>query len=319
MELLNGASGNTIFDSVISANSGNGVVLTGVGTSNNTVASNLIGTDDTGTHALGNGGSGVVINLGATNNTVRSGNVLSGNGPFGVYILNSGTTGNTVSGNFIGTDITGEHALGNGVTGVELAYGASSNTIGSGNVISGNTWDGVTLYGSSNNVITGNYIGTDATGTHALPNGNIGVPIFGGSSSNTISGNVISGNAVTGIWISDPGTSYNTVAGDFIGTNAAGNAALGNGVDGVQIVNGATYNVIGGTTTTARDVLSGNGSSNVAIAGTGTSDNVVEGDYIGTDATGSYAVGNMYFNYGVRVSGGASSNTIGGLQAGPGT
>lgn len=130
VEFRGGASNNDVVFSVISANSGNGVVLTGSGTSGNVVQNDMIGTDFSGTHALGNGGSGVVINLGATGNTIGgttmyTRDVISGNGYYGVYLSDPGTSNNLVEGDYIGLNAAGTAGLGNGVNGVEIMNGAA--------------------------------------------------------------------------------------------------------------------------------------------------------------------------------------------------
>ena len=111
-------------------------------------------------------------------------------------------------------------------------------------------------------------------------------------------GNVISGNGI-GVYLSD-GTTGVQIEGNYIGVNAAGTAALGNTQDGVLIsgpsgtfgsanTGGSTDNTIGGTTAGARNVISGNSGDGVEISGAGTTGNVVEGNYIGVDATGAVA------------------------------
>ena len=112
---------------------------------------------------------------------------------FGVGIFSPGATGNLVQGNFIGTDVTGTVDLGNTIYGVLLS-GVPSNTIGgttagARNVISGNDRDGVRiLAGATGNLVQGNFIGTDVTGTAALANSFNGVRISFGASNNTIGG-----------------------------------------------------------------------------------------------------------------------------------
>src|SRR5205085_10764500 len=112
--------------------------------------------------------------------------------------------------------------------------GASGNTIGgtsagARNLISGNTSTGIDFRdaGTSGNIVAGNYVGTDATASSALAN-NIGVNVVDGVSGNTIGGttagarNVISGNSF-GVAIGGAGTTVNVGAGNYVGTNAAGN------------------------------------------------------------------------------------------------
>ena len=139
-----------------------------------------------------------------------------------------------------------------------------------------------------------------------------------GASNNLIGGttagarNVISGND-NGVRLRDSGTTDNVVEGNLIGTVVNGDAALGN-TNGVLIDNGATNNRIGGTTAAARNVISGN-DNGVRLRDSGTMDNVVEGNRIGTDADGAAALGNTN---GVLIDNGAANNTIGGTASGAG-
>ncbi len=93
--------------------------------------------------------------------------VISGNGWTGIELNGSGTTGNVVEGDYIGTDSTGNTALANPVRGVAISGGSSGNTV-SGDVISGNSLAGVWINGSSNNVISGDTIGLSQNGTSRL-------------------------------------------------------------------------------------------------------------------------------------------------------
>ena len=256
--------------------------------------------------------------------------------------------GNVVTGNYIGTDISGTIALANGGAGV-LALNSASNTIGRGtpdtrNVISGNGTqnipyqnsilnDGVDLIGagSQQNFVAGNYLGTNASGTAAIGNTGAGVFTYGGAGSNTIGtnldgggeGDLISGN-LDGVYLDGAGN--NLVAGNFIGTDATGTYAVANtgtnngGVPGtgrgVIIADGSSQNTIGGTVTVARNIISGNAAEGVQLDGVGTNDNVVLGNYIGTDVTGTVALPNA--SHGVFIYTSASFNTIGGTAAGAG-
>ena len=238
-------------------------------------------------------------------------NVISGNGN-GLYFLGTGALFSNVAGNRIGTDSTGTVALPNLIDGIVLVGGAGHETIGLGNVISGNFNIGIELNGSSSNVIIGTYIGVDASGSKALPNGTTGICVDAASNSNTIGGtaagaaNVISGNGVFGIAIQG-GSTQNSVVGNLIGTNAAGSSAIGNGIDGVLIADAAA-NVIG-----PGNVISGNGTSvqgaGIWIQGTGSTSEVVTGDKIGTDLAGMVALPNL--TDGIVIIGGAGYETIG--------
>jgi titin len=316
---------------VISGNPGRGIALIGSGTSGVIVEGNLIGTDATGAVSLANG-VGLSI-VGATANTIGGNviaarNVISGNTRDGVLISGSQAGGvaslNVIQGNYIGTNAAGNAALANGADGVNFSFLATNNTVGGEvasdlNVVSGNALNGIEITGaaSAGNVVAGNVIGTNAAGTAALANGASGVSINGGGEGNTIggiaagAGNVISGNETNGVEIANAGSDGNLIAGNVIGTNAAGTTALANGVDGININGPAMDNTIGGTVAGARNVISGNTDSGIAIAGAGVLGDVIAGNYIGTDASGRSPLANQV---GIIVSGGTAA-TIGGQSA----
>jgi parallel beta-helix repeat protein len=225
---------------VISANDGG----LSIGGSGNVIEGNYIGTDITGTQALGNQDGGV--GLGGTNNivggtTAAARNIISGNqtGFFGGSVtLGGGATGNLVEGNYIGTDLTGEVALGNG-TGV--FFGAASNNTVSGNVISGTMGRGGVVFDTnggapsltSGNIVQGNLIGTDATGTQILGNASHGVLIVTGQGTQ-LTGNVIAGagpvgSDYPGSGVVLDGTSGNTISGNTIFSNAGNGVAIASG------------------------------------------------------------------------------------------
>ncbi len=325
-----GGTGSRVRGFVVNDFAQDGIDLDGA--SNTTVEGNFIGTNAAGTAVLANGGNGVDINSGASGNTIGATtalgrNVISSDGLRLVYIV-SGSNDNVVEGNYIGTDATGTVGLPTG-TGYTAVYVATAgNTIGgtaagAGNVISNSGDYGLRLtgIGASDNLVAGNEIGTNATGTAAIPNDTDGVLIDSGAFGNTIGGtttdaiNVVSGNSGSGVEID--GASGNLVEGNYLGTNATATAALGNHGDGVVIDGGATLNTIGGTTTGSLNVISGNVGDGVELTGLDTSTNVVLGDYIGTDLTGTTAIANT--GYGVEIDTNASGNTIGGATATPGS
>jgi len=335
------AQANTIggataaFRNVISANAQDGVRINGAGASLNLVAGNFIGTDMTGTLALGNSLSGVAILGGASANVVGVGNdgntiggaanVISGNLGDGVRLADANTSANLVAGNLIGLAVGGNAPLANLGDGVDSGSGATGNTIGGltaalRNTISANSLAGVALTGI-NELVVGNFIGTDATGTLARGNAGPGVRIDGGAGRNSIggaaaaAGNVISANLQGGVSIAGAATT-NLVAGNFIGTDATGTLALGNTLSGVEITGGATRNVIGvgdngNTIGGAANVIADNRGAGVEITGAGTTMNLVAGNFIGTDLGRTLRLGNA--NGGVRIAGMATSNTIGGV------
>jgi CSLREA domain-containing protein len=252
---------------------------------------------------------------------------------FSGYGINTDSfSGLTLQGNYIGTDAAGTSAQGNGSGGVRINIGGvtvGGTTAVARNVISGNTGSGIDVVAGSANVILGNYIGTNAAGTAAVPNTLNGITISGGSATvggNTSgAGNVISGNDGTsfpaGVGIYIIGGLGNQVQGNFIGTNAAGTGKIPNRY-GI-FIDGAANNVIGGTTAAARNVISGNVVLGIAILNAGATNNVVQGNYVGPDVTGAVALGNGNGLNGDgidvgQIGKGPSNVTIGGTAPGAG-
>ncbi|MSU58715.1 MAG: hypothetical protein EXS35_11155 [Pedosphaera sp.] len=201
---------------VISGN-GAGVNFAGSGNNANQILGNLIGTDLAGTLDRGNTASGIIIGFGVSNviggATASARNVISGNNQHGLNSANTGWL--QIQNNYFGTTVTGTGALGNGIDGIILQT-ASSNAIVSGNVIGGNTGDGIELNGvlSKNNTVTGNFIGTDATGTVTNGNGGHGVNLA------------------------------NAVSGAIVGVEGGANTIAFNTADGVSVASGCTNNSI---------------------------------------------------------------------------
>lgn len=301
-----------------------GIELSGAGS--NVVSGDYIGNN--GATALANG-VGVLIDNGSVSNTVggtvsSAANVISGNSTVGVELTGAGTHSNLVEGNAIGTNASRTKALAN-AAGVLITTAAASNTIGGSsagaqNLISGNTNDGIEVSGANLNRIQGNYIGTNAGGSAALANGSDGVAIVAGSSSNTVGGstssaeNLISGNGFLGIDVAGvcrgAATTSNVIAGNRIGTNAAGTAAVANFQYGVLLESCSSGTRVGGTSAGARNLISGQAGTGVAIETS--NGNTIEGNYIGTNAGGTAPVAN---GFGVQLAQ-ASSNTIGGTTSG---
>ena len=333
-------TGNTIggattgTGNVISGTTGTGDgISVAAASADNLIEGNYIGTNAAGTAALANLGYGIDVN-GSSGNTIGgatatpgtgAGNVISGNANNGVT-LEGGATGNILLGNIIGLNSTGTASVDNGSStigdGVDVGDG-SSNTIGGTaaadrNIISGNYLRGFEIDTGTGNLVEGNYVGTDITGSVGLGNGLI--PGYAGfyitAPGNTIggtvagSGNVISANGTYGIRIQNSSASGNLIAGNEIGTNAAGTAALPNAIYGV-FIDLAIDNTIGGTVVAAANLVSGNRNDGINIDdGSG---NLVEGNEIGTNATGTGALANS--GNGLTLDGGASSNTIGGATS----
>ncbi len=246
--------------------------------------------------------------IGGTTTAAR--NLISGNS-IGVP-LNNGATNNLVQGNFIGTDVTGNNSLANGV-GVDLRDGNNTvggNSVAARNIIAGgsaaSTGIVVDPSGTANgNLIQGNFVGTDRTGTTALgfstavflSSGAINTQVGGLTATpgtppgNVISGSRAGGGSGSGIVIGN-GVSNNFVQGNLIGTDATGTQPLGNGLDGIQI--SGTNNTIGGTDPMARNVISANGLDGILFGSNNTvvSGNIIQNNFIGTKIDGLSLLGN---------------------------
>ena len=107
----------------------------------------------------------------------------------------------------------------------------------------------------------------------------------------------------------DSNAADNVLQGNFIGTNAGGTAALGNGLAGLVVENSASYNTIGGTAAGDANVISGNHQQGVLLS-TNADDNTLEGNFIGTNLGGTAGLGNGYA--GVALWWGCDNNVIGG-------
>ncbi len=319
------ASGITIHNNVISGNTDFGIALSPA--SGITITGNRIGADASGMFALPNG-IGIVFDN-SPNNMVGGAspaerNIISGNTDGGIVLNGSGSTGNTIIGNYIGTNISGTDSLPNDL-GIVM-NNAPQNTIGgtvSGkrNLISGNTQGGVAVNGtgSSGNSIIGNFIGTDVSGAQKIPN-QFGI-ILANSGNNTVGGttaaerNIISGNIDSGILINGTGAEENQVLGNYIGVDVTGLNILDNHV-GVLVKTNADKNIIGGTDAGARNVISGNWEIGVYIESADS--NIVIGNFLGPDATGLNALkvnDTLYQANGIELNTVAMHNVIGGASA----
>jgi hypothetical protein len=315
---------------LISGNLEHGVQFLNTNARENTLQGNLIGLAADGDTPLGNGQSGVMIEGGAENNLVggtteMARNIISSNFSTGIHLRNSGDDGNTIQGNYIGTDVSGALDRGN-VGGIEVED--SSNVLiggaeaGAGNLISGNEADGLRLTGidATNNRVQGNIVGLVANGSTPMGNGGGGVLVLEGANDNLIGGaepgarNIISANTnLSGVVMMGNGTTANRVQGNYIGTDVAGLQDRGNEWYGVAIGSGATSNTIGGAEAGAGNLISGNDQGGILLSGTAL--NTVQGNRIGTDASGANSLGNG--GAGIRLTS-APRNLIGGTEAGAG-
>jgi len=318
---------NVIAGLVINGFEGSGVKIIVDPPESGTATGNIvrgcyIGTDPAGRESVGNGLYGVLITRNRTQANLIGGtaptdrNVISGNRSNGIE-LDFPTFGNLILGNYIGTTADGLNALPNGGAGVFVS-GARDNVIGgrepgAGNLISGNSGSGVQIVGIFGNHVQGNWIGTDATGRRALPNGGDGVTLIGGAHSNLIGGdaeaarNVISGNAQNGVRIADAFS--NRIAGNIIGLDPAMTQAVPNGASGILVTAGARENLIGGLEPSSGNVIAGNSGDGITLA-RGASGTQIIGNLIGTtDREGTSRRPNG--GHGIAILG-AQRTTIGG-------
>ena len=331
---------------IISGNRYSGVVISNGASTGNRVLGNWIGTDVTGNLNLGNGLHGVLLTalVGradyASGNSIGGaatgeGNVISGNNE-GVVIVRG--ENNKVQGNLIGTTADGTGRLGNRGDGVQIidARGTLVGGAGlAGNVISANGRDGININGgnATGTRVENNLIGTDKAGLESLGNARDGIflgqfvvdprenpitpPVSGSPFANTIGGpsaqlkNIISANARDGVHL-EAGAHDNKIEGNYIGLGFDGNEELPNLDDGVEILD-APNNTVGGTVVQQgglfpRNVISANKGYGIHLNGNGATQNLVLGNYIGTDWTGEFDRGN---GAGVYIDLGASANIIG--------
>lgn len=267
-----GANGSVIRGLVIN---GTYLVIGGAGdfirieqSDNNVVSGNFLGTNPTGTASIP-GGDGVEI-VNASNNLVggttpAARNLIAGDGVNRVSIRAQFAatgpqvaTNNTVQGNYLGTNASGTAALGTSAAGVSLSGNAAATgnliggtAAGAGNLISGNN-TGISIDNASSNTVQGNLIGTDVTGTAAIPNAFGGIFLRNSASNNVIGGsaagarNVISANGTGGITFANA-SNDNVVQGNYIGVDVTGLAALGNTTWGINGFEGSNRQRIGGT------------------------------------------------------------------------
>ena len=275
---------------LISGNEIQGILIDGAPAAGNAVQGNYIGTTKNGAAALANSvGVGVAegsnTSIGGT--AAGAGNLISGN-KSGIFspVHGAGNKG-TIQGNLIGTDATGSLDLGNQNYGIWIFGGRwtiGGTTAAARNTVSGNGIDGIYISGfaSHGNVIQGNYIGTNAAGTSAVGNAGDGLDISN-SKDNVVGGttagarNLLSGNAAAGLVVVGTQASGNVAQGNLIGTKFDGTGDLGNASAGLKL--GGPNNVIGGTSSAAANVISGNGAEGMLLYAFATG-NTVQGNVV---------------------------------------
>lgn len=296
-----------------------GIIVFGAGSANTIIQGNYIGTNASGTSAVGNIYPG--IQLFQTESALIEDNLVSGNGIgdtitvyAGIEII-EGDGQHMLFGNKIGSNAAGMASIenyGNGIYIENSSYNSIGGTVlGQGNLIGGNTGRGVYIYGSlaTNNAVLGNTIGINAGGTFQLPNTITGVTIYdapynqiGGSAPGA--GNAIGSNGVQGIWISGPNASNNQIQGNVIGDDWLAGSTFPNGFYGIVIVD-ATANLIGGPNAGEGNYITGHSEIGVLLS-ENADNNIVQGNAIHNNQIGVY------------INAGSDNNLIGGTNASEG-
>ena len=295
---------STVRGLVINRFAHNGMVITG---GENTIVGNYIGTDITGTLARPNVEHGIYIfnapntRIGGTGAGDR--NVISGNQNSGIFIDGLLAAGAVIQGNFIGTDAAGMAALGNGGNGIwvedtpNIVIGGT--TPAERNIISANAGANIRLFPKLASIgggyrVQGNYIGTDVTGTIELGTRGTGLylaginSLIGGTTGTTPGGpctgacNLIAGQE-HGITIPVPSSNI-TIQGNYVGVDVTGTVALNQRGTFCGIVTEANNVTIGGPIPAARNIVVPKSGDGICVHG---SSYVIQGNYVGTDVTGT--------------------------------
>ncbi|MFK7885229.1 MAG: LamG-like jellyroll fold domain-containing protein, partial [Gammaproteobacteria bacterium] len=264
---------------------------------------------------VGGGADMLVLASGSGGSTIRglvikqfAGNAIE---------VQSGSDGNTIVGNYLGTNPAG--------TGIDGGGGARINLLSDNNVVGGSSAAdrnvigggslGVVIDGGSTNTVSGNYIGVDVTGNASLTISGRGVQLLNDAANNTIGGttaahgNVIANITNNAIEITGSGSSNNTVQNNLIGVNADGLSAPGVSAEGVRLNSAGSANEI-------LDNHIGNANfSGIFVTGS-TDGTIIQGNLIGTDSTLTQDWGTRFG--GVEVDFGPTNTIIGGIGAGEG-
>ena len=265
-----------------------------------TVSACYFGTNAAGTAALGNAFFGLMVTgdhamIGGHIPAYR--NIISGNGFMGLA-LNS-AVGDTVMNNYIGTDVSGTIAIPNAQYGLET--GGAKQAVIDNNLVSGNGGFGIYVDSSSQPApadavrVTRNYVGTDASGMHALPNASVGVDML---SAYTILGDVGRGNVISGngdYGVESDGAfhpSHNQILGNMIGVSADGTRPVGNALGGIHLYK-SSNNIIGVSRGDGSgNIIGSNGGPGIQIDDTTSVSNTIQGNAIGTTMNGALTLGN---------------------------
>ena len=315
----------------------NGLVLGNFGSSSphsgivllsasNTVSACYIGVSETGAATRFNHYAGILISNAAGNIvgglSVTNRNLIGGN-ITGVVITGANASNNVVLGNWFSLSQNGSNTLVNGTD--VIISNAPNNLIGGNvasarNVLAGTTQNIVVNGGATGNAILGNYLNLFPNGSPtSTSSGHVGILVQ--NATGTVIGSVGAGNVISGcdpaVKIPDATTMGTVIQGNYFGTDPTG---LMPDFNYISIsISGSAGNLIGGSTAGAGNLIVGKGIADVSL-NNGANNNVVQGNFIGTDATGMSSLHTGNLNIGVLVSATgtttATSNLIGGPTAG---
>jgi len=253
------------------------------------VSGNMTGVDVTGQKAIPNS-YGIFVSDWAFYVTVGGekpgeGNVISGNDSVNIDSWGDHTR---IIGNLIGVDITGTKAVSNQTgTNIVMESGVTNNVVGGTTPEERNIISGVRcafVFSDPNSYqcsVIGNYIGTDITGTKAIPGSGGGGPWtsshhrIGGTKQGE--GNLISGGQ-EGVTLNGYGAEDNIVLGNRIGLDVNGNETLQNET-GISANMGQIHMVIGGYTAAEGNEIYG-GSISMRISDSGIKNAYIAGNTV---------------------------------------
>ncbi|MFK7918022.1 MAG: LamG-like jellyroll fold domain-containing protein [Ilumatobacter sp.] len=195
-------------------------------------------------------------------------------------VVVSGGTGHTVAGNWVGLEPDGTTASGNGDEGIQVT--SDGNTIGGSsasnrNIVSGNDGNGLLVRLADDNVVTGNWVGTDETGLLASGNSGEGIELFQ-SLRTQVSDNLVADSGFDGIELLDADNSI--VTGNIVGVGADGATPLGNVRNGISVEDGTQDTTVGGTGAGDGNTVRFNSQDGVAVEDLTTDDVAILGNSI---------------------------------------
>jgi len=254
------------------------------------------------------------LDLGGANSVVK-GLSVGGFGAAGIHV-EAGADNTTLQSDYLGVASDGTTAVPNGFG---LVVDANNAQI-TGDLISGNSSDGIDFNSAAGGTVTNNKIGTDASGEYAVANQGAGIHLYassgvviGGSSAamNVIAGNMGSGIFLDGVFVNNVtvGSTNCTIDSNFIGTDLLGQKAvdangalLGNAGAGIEIDSNSNANTISG------NVIAGSGGNDINVMGSNA--NTIAGNYIGTNAAGTAALLNANNGDGIVINLGSTGTSI---------